>query len=126
VINGEGTGCDGDCVVKFMETYWSSGNWPGHGTEVDWARTFWDYHTNDPGAHGSWPSHAQMQRELGASGTMGQKDSYDRLRIGVAAESGCSQYERLVYYAAANGADHCDGACDNVPSCTDCDSSGCP
>lgn len=52
--------------------------------------------------------------------------AYDWFRQAVANVSGCSAYERLVSFAALNGADHCEhegggDPCDNVIGCTDVD-----
>ena len=110
--------------------------------EIDVARTLWDYRTNSPGAHSSPPDLTRMLNEFAAAGNFGQQTAYERLRLGIAAASGCEAYKRFVYYAAANGADHCDGACfgcaadhcnttatgycDDVPGCQDCDALGCP
>jgi hypothetical protein len=125
VIDVESVGCYDGCVTKYMETYFSSGTWPGTGVETDWMRTYWDYHTNNPGSLGVVPSHGRMLSEWAAVTSATEANLYDRYRLGVASYSGCGQYERLVEYASGNGADHCDGSCDNVPSCTDCDATDC-
>jgi hypothetical protein len=99
-----------------MEANYSG--WQGHGTQLDWMRTFWDYHTNtNTSQPGSIPSHAQMQAELAASSLSSNVNMYDDYRQGIAAVSGCEQYERLVFMVAANGADLCWGSCDTVSGC---------
>jgi hypothetical protein len=132
IIDVEAAGEGAGCVLQYMETTWTDADdWPGHGTELDWMRTFWDYHTNDlTGQPGSRRSHSQLQAELAASslGTPQNpvvRNNYDNYREGIAAESGCSQYERLVFMAAHNGANHCQGECDTVAGCTNCDSTQC-
>jgi hypothetical protein len=126
-VDADHTGVAPDCVVKYMEVnYTPSTEWPGHGTQLDWMRTFWDYHTNTSTSQpGSKPSHAQMQAELAASNLSHNKNMYDDYRQGIAAVSGCEQYERLVFMASANGADHCWNNCDTVSGCTNCDGTGC-
>lgn len=127
-IDVESSGDATDCVVKYMETNFGAGTWPGNGGELDWMRTWWDYYTNEGGWPGSRPTQSQMQLEfegyLPVSGF--PKRAYDDYRKGVADQSGCTQYERIVALAAANGADHCEDEgsgdwCDNVPGCTDVD-----
>jgi hypothetical protein len=125
LVRADFSGCWDQCVTQFMHNM-HTGTFSGRGTEVDWMRAFWDYHTNDNGEHGTWVSHAQLQAQIQASGHLGPLDWYERLRIGVAASAGCDQYRRLVDYFDNNGADHCDGACADVPNCADCDSTGCP
>ncbi len=129
-VNVEGSGNGSNCKVKYMEKNYSSSSWPGNATELDWMRTLWDYFTNSlSGEPGSRPSHNQMQAELVGylPTTSGDApEAYDLYRKGVAADSSCSQYERLVHMAAANGADHCEHEgssdwCDNVPVCADVD-----
>jgi hypothetical protein len=126
VIDAESTGCWDRCFVRYMETVFSSATWPGNANEMDWMRMFWDYHTNNPGAGGGVAaSHSQMQAEIGAAGNFTLANAYDKYRQGVAANSGCAQYGRAVYYAAANGINNCSGSCDNVSGCTDCDATCC-
>jgi hypothetical protein len=58
--------------------------------------------------------------------------TYDEYRKGVAAASGCTQYQRLVAEAKINGSDHCKNdqtdvtppptaECVDVPGCTQVD-----
>lgn len=123
-IDIESSGDAADCVVKYLENNFTG--YGGRGTELDWMRTYWDYHTNDQTSHpGSAASHTQMQAEMDASDLSSNENMYDDYRQGIAAESGCDQYERIVFMAAANGADHCKSGCDDVSGCTDCDATGC-
>ncbi|NJK32506.1 MAG: hypothetical protein HC927_08895 [Deltaproteobacteria bacterium] len=134
-INVEAAGASSSCVVKYMENNFASSSWPGSGSELDWMRTWWDYFTNDLAWEpGYQPSIGTMQAEwVGylppTSTDEFEGRAYDDYRKGVAAYStvsGCEQYERLVWMAAANGADHCEHEnlfdwCDNVPGCTNVD-----
>lgn len=93
----------------------------GFANELDWLRTFWDFHTNAfSGTLGSRPSHADLRNMFSNSVPWGDRsNSYDRFRIG-AASLGCGQYERLVDHADANGTNHCrlNNDCVNVSACT--------
>lgn len=129
-IDVETTGNGAGCVDKYMENNWSAASWPGHGNELDWMRTYWDYHTNDAASSpGYTPSHTQMQADFAGQlpqGTPDRECAYDMYRQGVADAQSCGQYQRMVYYAEANGADHCEDEgtanwCDNVVGCTDVD-----
>ena len=128
-IDIESTGNDADCVVAYMESNYSNTSWPGHATELDWMRAFWDFHTNDVAGHPGTPqSHFDLQDMFSSylPTTSDAERSYDLLRLGCADNLGCAEYERIVYMADANGADHCENdgqadECENVPGCTDVD-----
>lgn len=126
-IDIESSGDGANCVVAYMEANWSSGSWPGYGTELDWMRALWDFHTNS--SPGSFVSHSDLEASFAGQLPAGSSDKfrgYDMYRQGVADAIGCEQYERLVYMADANGADHCanEGSgdnCENVVGCIDVD-----
>jgi hypothetical protein len=130
-IDVENAGNAAGCVIKYMENNYSSSTWSGMGTELDWMRAWWDYRTNDlAGQPGSPVTTTTMQAEWVGylPVNMHAERAYDDYRKGVAAHSGCEQYERAVFMAAAHGADHCDDEgvfvidwCDDVPGCTDVD-----
>ncbi|MCB9664504.1 MAG: hypothetical protein H6732_10335 [Alphaproteobacteria bacterium] len=77
---------------------------PGFGVELDWLRTWWDYHTNpSPGVR---PSVGLMIDELASDSTWTPSDTYTVIRDGIDAASGDTQRARWVQMATWNGIDH--------------------
>lgn len=131
VISAE-SGTGSNCPVDTRGNIWfalGGGSFTGYATEVDWMRTFWDYHTNRLSADpGFTPTHTEMRREFAAAAfTTNDLNAFDELRRGVArgqvgatpTTATCTQLQRLDYMANVNGTDLCN------PSGS-CDSTGCP
>lgn len=69
-----------------MENACTAQSFAGYGTELDWLRALWDYHTNP----GTRPGHEQMLEQL-----RGAHDDVDFSRS--------KAYERMLDYAAMQG-----------------------
>jgi hypothetical protein len=94
--------CFSDAATPFdTDAKCAGGNCIGVSTELDWMRTWFDYHHN--GGTGVAPNHAQLQAEIGAGQPYGAQTFYEELFDAIDATSGATQASRLEIMAEANG-----------------------
>ena len=88
-------------VTKFMENE-CSGTDTGYGVELDWLRTFWDYHTNS----GSKPNHHQIMDQIQDAhddSSYTYKRAYTEMKSAANADGYGARWEEM---ASWNGIDH--------------------
>lgn len=93
----------GSCSVStqypnYMHQNCFSGD-SGEGSEVDWMRALWDYHTRTSYSGGGVvPSHQRLQEEIGASPQWNKSNACEKYAEGVESYSGSAQQARWNYY----------------------------
>lgn len=67
------------------------------GTELDWMRTFWDYHTDDD-IPGSLRNHVQLQGDIEASGGWAANTAWDDIDAGMTARGTGARWQTVGDY----------------------------
>lgn len=71
------------------------------GVELDWMRTFWDYHTDDD-LPGAIRSHLQLQQDLNASGGWSSSSAWDDIDDGMTARGQGARWQSAGDYNGAS------------------------
>jgi hypothetical protein len=79
-------------------------NAAGSGVELDWMRTWWDYHTNT--TVGFKPDQTVMMDEIAENGNWTSQNTYSFISDGIESSSGSDQRDRWDAISQANGIDH--------------------